>query len=411
MRILYLSFENPYLLPGIHKKELEFCKAMFDSCNEFKIHFKGIKIFFPVELKAHSLLSPSTEYLELKQIGYSLWNIVSKIFLIKNILQTRQIFQCAYNTISKYKPDVIIFRYKAFSISSVFNPKKVNSNIVFVSEHQSKEIDELKSFMKSIRRFALISERIRAKKYFNYVDAITGVTSEIAKYELERAKRNIPFYILSNGIDVNKYPVKRYQKFEGNTLKMICVVSKTMKWQGLDRLLLGMKNYQGDIRFELHIVGMITQEINELLNKLKLKSRVFCHGIKYGKELDSIYNDMHIAIGTLGIHRKNLEYGTPLKVREYIARGIPFLISYKDEDIDSNFPFFLKLAPDDSSLNMEQIIHFTQSIYQKYENKIPIILRNYAAKKLDYNVKTRNYLQFILNLKIINNSYQNVSEK
>lgn len=34
LRILYLSFNNPYLTIGVYKKEIEFCKAMYEICHE-----------------------------------------------------------------------------------------------------------------------------------------------------------------------------------------------------------------------------------------------------------------------------------------------------------------------------------------------------------------------------------------
>jgi hypothetical protein len=105
---------------------------------------------------------------------------------------------------------------------------------------------------------------------------------------------------------------------------------------------------------------------------------------------------MHIGIGSLAMHRNNLKYGATLKAREYMARGIPFIISYIDEDIAEGFPLVLKLKPDDSPVEMEEIIKFTQSNYEKYGVAIPSIMRDYAVREMDHKVKVKALLNFIL---------------
>ncbi|GAI27325.1 unnamed protein product [marine sediment metagenome] len=129
-----------------------------------------------------------------------------------------------------------------------------------------------------------------------------------------------------------------------------------------------------------------------------MENNVIFHGLKYGKELDKVFDEVHIAIGTLGIHRKNLKYGSTLKVREYMARGVPFVISYIDEDIEEEFPLFLKLQPDDNPVNMDKVIEFAKRVYEKYGRAVPSIMRNYALRKMDYKVKVNKLLNFVLNL-------------
>jgi len=52
---------------------------------------------------------------------------------------------------------------------------------------------------------------------------------------------------------------------------------------------------------------------------------VIFHSRKHAEELDGLFEETHVAIGTLEFHREELRAAAPIKVREYRARGILFL--------------------------------------------------------------------------------------
>ena len=400
MKILYLTFNNPYLWTGVYRKEMEFCGAMHEVCEKSGIQFKGVDTFTYQPSDSDSpyreLPKNDVDYFEVNEAGDKLCKIFAKVRFIRAFFRIRPVFQTAYNKIQQFNPDIIIYRYDTAYIPASFNPKKVKPNILFISEHHGKEIEELHLTFPGWLRLPF--QKIRTRKLFKNIDAVIGVTSEIAKYEREKAKREIPYFVLTNGIDVEKYPVKKYSESNGDVLKMLFVSSIIAKWHGVDRLLAGMRNYEGNVRLELHIVGSESQNTRNLVKSLNLKESVIFHGLKHGKEMDGIFENAHIAIGTLGIHRENLKYGSTLKVREYMARGIPFVISYIDEDIEDDFPLFLKVPSDDSPVNMSDIIEFAKTVYKKYGREIPSTMRDYALKKMDYKVKVKKLLDFCISL-------------
>ena len=67
-----------------------------------------------------------------------------------------------------------------------------------------------------------------------------------------------------------------------------------------------------------------------------------------------------MGIGSLGRHRSGITNIKTLKNREYAARGIPFTYSETDEDFD-NMPYVLKIMPDESPVNIHDLIDFYQS--------------------------------------------------
>lgn len=387
-RIAYISFNDPYRSPGVYRKELNFCNAFGEICDKYGIEFKGFNIVFP---KKNTATIKSSNYLQLieikpeksKLLGNRLFNYILRNFLFINK---------ANQLVKLYRPDVILLRYYSSRLFVPFNPKKSNKDAILISEHQAKEIEEMKT--NPIDKLFVPIEFLKAKMFFKNVDGVIGVTKEIAEYELKRAKKNIPYFVLTNGIEVDKYPLKKYLPYNGKELNMLFVSSVTNIWAGLDRVLKGMYNYQGSINIRLHVVGEVTKEILNMINRLGLRDKVFLHGVKFGKELNEIFDISHIAIGSLGIHRKGLKYASTLKVREYTVRGIPFIISHIDEDIDDDFPFVFRVPDNDDPLNIEAVVNFVEIVYGKYKD-FSMLMRKYALEKMDYKEKVKKLLEYI----------------
>lgn len=387
-KIVYITLNDPLKSPGVYNKEVRFCKVFGKLCKDYEIEFLGFNLI-PFNNREYQV--KDTEYL--KMINLKL-NKNQKF--LNFFLRNRYFIKEIQNIVRDNKPDLLLMRYTTTRLILPFNPKKYNNKLIFVTEHQTKEIEEMKNNI--IDRMFIPLEVLKSKIFLKNVDGIIGVTKEIAEYEIKKIRRNIPYFVLTNSIDVEIYSLKNYMPFNGKDLNILFVASKTSKWHGLDRLLKGLYNYKGKVKIKLNVVGDITKDILNMVSFLGLRNNVVFHGIKFGKELDELYDISHIAIGSLGIHREGLKYASTLKVREYMARGIPFIISHVDEDIDNDFPFYLKVPDNDDPLDMELVIKFVENIYKNYVD-FSNIMRNYAIKRMDYKVKLSNLLRFLINLK------------
>ena len=69
------------------------------------------------------------------------------------------------------------------------------------------------------------------------------------------------------------------------------------------------------------------------------------------------FNQSCFAIGSLARHRSGITIIKTLKNREYATRGIPFIYSEQDSDFD-NQPYVIKASPDESPINVQQILDF-----------------------------------------------------
>ena len=150
---------------------------------------------------------------------------------------------------------------------------------------------------------------------------------------------------------------------QGEELRLL-FVANVNRWHGLDRLIRALATYAGPTIVTLNIAGdgAGLPHLKKLTNEFNLTDRIIFHGLKTGDDLDNLFNCCHIAVGSLGIHRKGLTQTSELKAREYCARGIPYIIACTDPDFSDDFPFIHRIPSDESPVYIEEIIDFAQKV-------------------------------------------------
>ena len=146
-------------------------------------------------------------------------------------------------------------------------------------------------------------------------------------------------------------------------------VAEVHYWHGFDRLIYGLaKYYQANPKYKVyfHIVGPLygkreQEEILPVIRDNQLEPYVLLHGPLHGKELDKLFENADLAIGSLGRHRSGITYIKTLKNREYAARGLAFTYSETDEDFDQ-MPYVWKALPNESPIDISELIKFQRSL-------------------------------------------------
>jgi hypothetical protein len=105
-----------------------------------------------------------------------------------------------------------------------------------------------------------------------------------------------------------------------------------------------------------------------------LAEMVRIHGVLYGSDLDEVLADCHLAIGSLALHRKVLKEACALKVREYTARGLPFVMSHDDPDLPAGLPWVLKIPADESPVEIDALVNFAEDV-----SKLPSLAKEMRA--------------------------------
>jgi hypothetical protein len=227
-----------------------------------------------------------------------------------------------------------------------------------------------------------------------YTDAIVGVTDEITQYEVSRSgNHKKPHITIANGFDVASVPIRRPPVYNDD-LHLLCVANVS-RWHGLDRLLHGLAAYSGTQDIILHIAGDGEElpHLQKLANNLGISDRVVFHGFTTGKALDALFDQCHIAVGSLGIHRIGLKEASTLKAREYCVRGVPFMYGTPDPDFPVNFPYILDLPANESSVDVERVLTFAKTVCADLDH--PQKMRRYAEEHLDWLVKMKKLKVFL----------------
>ena len=214
---------------------------------------------------------------------------------------------------------------------------------------------------------------------------LKNVVNRIVTYSNDDYIWNIKTIKTSNCVvyDEIKPRTSKY-KLKKNEIRLTCVANFTF-WHGLDRLINGINNYDGKYNIVLNVVGG-GEELDNLKKIANNNSNIIFYGPKSGKELEEIFDKTDIAIDALGRHRSGVYYNSSLKGKEYCARGIPIISAVKTElDYLEGFNYYLSLPPDDSYINIDEIVKFYERIYlNNSEKNISNVIRNCTYKMFDY---------------------------
>ena len=169
---------------------------------------------------------------------------------------------------------------------------------------------------------------------------------------------------ISNGIDFKQIKLKKHINDTSHELHLIGV-AEIHYWHGFDRLVKGLVNYyQANSGYNVyfHIVGNFAAKREEndilpLIKKYNLERYVILHGMRHGEELDELFEQADMGIGSLARHRSGITHIKTLKNREYAARGLPFIYSEMDSDFEGE-SYILKAKADESPIEIPAILEF-----------------------------------------------------
>lgn len=227
----------------------------------------------------------------------------------------------------------------------------------------------------------------RLKKYVDVIVTFFG-QSEI---------HGVPCIQVANGVDVDSIPFDRLPS-RGPGLHMV-VAANLADWHGVDRVLHGLDEYRrrrAGPTVTLSIVGdgPAASDLRELTSKLGLEEMVRFHGLRTGAELDALFDEADLALGSLGMHRLGLQRSSSLKTREYCARGIPFVLASEDPDFEGQFPFVFRVSADDSPTDIDALLQFMSELRGRNPD-YPSEMRHYAESHLTWKAKLEPVVRYI----------------
>lgn len=298
----------------------------------------------------------------------------------KNIFWTLKLcsFKFIVDYVIKNSIDGLYVRYTQFSspnICKVFRNLKLQDIKIVLEIPSYPYDDEFKTFR---QRVFLHWERLWRKRLANYIDYIVT----FSQFDRIWNRKTIR---IKNGIDFSNIPLRKMNCDIHDKMEIIAVAGLSF-WHGFDRIIEGLNDYVNknsnvDIKVHLNIVGKgepVLGMLMELVNRYKLNKYVTFCGEKFGLELDALFESADLAIGCLGCHRKNIKEISSLKNVEYAARGVPFIYSEINRDFDDK-PYIKKEQPDDSPIDIQQLIEWRKNLHIK-----PLDIRNSILQSLSW---------------------------
>lgn len=228
--------------------------------------------------------------------------------------------------IRAWGPEVIYFRYAHHSagLPPLFRA------IPTVAEINS---DDLTEYPLTLSASKVLYHRITRRRVLTAVTGFVAVTRELAGRFAGFGK---PTEVIGNGFDFDEQPAANPALARTERPRLIFVGSAGSPWHGLDRVaelagllpgadfdVVGCDRPAGASPPNLHFHGRLTRD-----------------------RYEPLLRNATAAIGTMALFKKRMDEACPLKVREYLASGLPVVAAYEDTDIAADAEFFLRLPND-----------------------------------------------------------------
>lgn len=151
-------------------------------------------------------------------------------------------------------------------------------------------------------------------------------------------------------------------------------------WHGIDKLF-----FLASLTptWQFHLVGPARTSFSHFPPNVQF------HGPLGRAQYTPILAACHVGIGPLALHRKRMSEACPLKVREYLAHGLPVVIAHTDPDFPSPTPFILQLPnrEDNIAASLARLNDFVHAWLTKRVHPQQI-------RHLDISVKEQQRLRF-----------------
>jgi len=228
--------------------------------------------------------------------------------------------------IRAWRPDAIYFRYAYHSagLPALFR------EIPTVAEINS---DDLTEYPLTLGRAKVLYHRLTRTRVLRAVAGFVPVTHELAG---RFAAFGRPAEVIANGIDLDAFTVAPPP--DGSP-HLIFLGSAGSPWHGVERMI-ELAHLLPEVTID--VVGRADSELGATLVPPNLKF----HGVLPRERYEPLLRAATAALGTLALFKNRMEEACPLKVREYLAAGLPVIAGYRDTDVPAGAGYFLSLPND-----------------------------------------------------------------
>jgi hypothetical protein len=273
--------------------------------------------------------------------------------------------------VGDWAPDVVYLRYSLF----LPPPVRMMRAAPTVIEINSDDRAEYRHRSRALGAYNALNRRILVRE----AAALACVTSELAGLVGSRGTR-LPGVEITNGISLDEDPP--LNPTANRRPRLVFLGGAPEPWHGLDKMI----RLAFDLpEFDFDLVGVPGYEDGPLPPNVRLHA--FCERPEY----EAILAASDVSLGTLALHRKGMSEAAPLKVREYLLRGLPVILGYTDPDL-RDIPWFVLQLPNTES-NTRDAVHEIRAFVTAVAGRR--VAREEVAGRIDILVKERERLEFL----------------
>ncbi len=368
-------------------------KKVKSQCIVFKKEFENVYLYISRKEEAVLYKVERDDMLEIQTFKYnkfSSFKEVSRIRKIRGFLRYNSFLKYLNEIIHLYKIDILYMR-ELLPTKKMMSIVK-NKRLVKLLDYPDYPFEEQHKITRpKLQRIIFGNDKF--KRMEDLVDLVVGISVE------KNLKVDEKFILINNGIQSGSVKLKKQNK--KNYLNLLSIAHVGF-WHGYDRIIKGLYEYyktnpEKEIYYHCVGEGPELTNLKKLTKELNLEKYVIFHGTKTGEDLDKVVDECDIAFGSLGFHRRGLIGGSPLKAREYCARGIPFVIAYEDWDFSETFPFVYRIPKDDTPVDVSQVIKWYENLIKEHPN-YSTEMRRYAEENLSWDAKMEPVIEKIKEL-------------
>jgi hypothetical protein len=397
---IYLGGDLTRNLPGVQNKIISKIKYL----NSNKSICQGISVINK-DSKNEIIELPNIKFLEITSS--------TKRKYFNSIKSNKSVFTVLSEYLQSIRNefDFIIFRYPLASKFLLEFCEQFPQKVIL--EHNTLEVPELKLNFKNlvsgtkfsfkpgyfinilengifpIFREYYYRKKIERKNFFKI-----AVSHEIAKlYSKSYSTKEI--LVISNAIDTYLFGKRKLFYNPKDVINLFMLVGFKADWHGIERLIKSIQKYEGQQKLIFNFIGVTKTDFQTDFNKENIEINFF--DSLSSNELDFQLINFHIGIGTLEAYKKNMFEASPLKVREYFARGFPVIIGYEDTDLMDSIlinDFVFRVENNSSLIDFNEVVKWYMAL-SKIEN-FPSKIQDFAREKLDTSVKMNKLIDVLI---------------
>lgn len=236
----------------------------------------------------------------------------------------------------------------------------VRDSFPFVFPRIPKGVSLILEVQTLLRQELLSRNRVRAAQswlldtfYLRRFTKFVFVSNEIAaskRFKKYRSHQNS--MVISNGVNLEQITEIKTLPLT-NPTEFIFLGQNGQPWHGIEQILELARSMPS---YHFNIVGITDKFVNVPRNAI-------FHGVLTQSEYFPIAEKCVLGIGTLNLKAKGMTEGSSLKVREYLAMGLPVLLRHTDTDFVRPPSFILEIPNDDKPITsyVDKIIAFSET--------------------------------------------------